>query len=93
MFFLLALAVSAVVAGLEARTLPPPAADGNLYGTGAPLPDSLGAAVALAAQDDTIAEILGPASVHDFLAIAHSEWAVYSRQVTDWERTRYLATS
>lgn len=26
-------------------------------------------------------------------AIAHSEWLAYSQQVSDWERSRYLATS
>ena len=50
-------------------------------------------ALALATQDDTIAEILGADSVLDFAAIARSEWLEYSKQVTDWERRRYLATS
>lgn len=92
-YWLVASALAAVVAGLEARRLPPPVAGGNLYGTGAPLPESLGAAVASAAADDVIAEILGAASVHDFLAIARSEWDEYSKQVSDWELRRYLATS
>ena len=92
-YWLVASALAAVVAGLEARRTPPPAADGNLYGSGTPLPESLGVAVALAAQDDTIAEILGAASVHDFVAIARSEWDLYNRQVSDWERRRYLASS
>jgi glutamine synthetase len=92
-YWLIASALAAVVAGLEARRTPPAAAEGNLYGSGTPLPESLGVAVALAAQDDTIAEILGAASVHDFVAIARSEWDLYHRQVGDWERQRYLATS
>ncbi len=92
-YWLVASALAAVVAGLEARRSPPPPADGNLYGTGTRLPESLGVAVALANQDDTIAEILGAASVHDFAAIAASEWAEYGRQVSDWERRRYLASS
>lgn len=92
-YWLVASALAAVVAGLEAGRTPPPAAVGNLYGSGTPLPESLGVAVALAAQDDTIAEILGAASVHDFVAIARSEWELYNRQVSDWERRRYLASS
>ncbi|WP_319452322.1 MULTISPECIES: glutamine synthetase family protein [unclassified Mycobacterium] len=92
-YWLVASALAAVVAGLEARRRPPERAEGNLYGTGTQLPESLGVAIALAAQDDTIAEILGAASVHDFVAIARSEWTEYTRQVSDWERQRYLATS
>lgn len=92
-YWLVASALAAVVAGLEARRRPPERAEGNLYGTGTRLPESLGVAIALAAQDDTIAEILGAASVHDFVAIARSEWTEYTRQVSDWERQRYLATS
>ncbi len=58
---------------------------------GHPLPESLGVALALATQDDTIAEILGADSVHDFAAIARSEWEQYSHHVSDWERHRYLS--
>ncbi len=50
-------------------------------------------ALALATQDDTIAEILGEDSVHDFAAIARTEWQQYSNHVSDWERQRYLASS
>ena len=66
---------------------------GNLYTKGTPLPESLGVALELATRDDTIAEILGADSVHDFAAIARSEWAEYSNEVSDWERQRYLARS
>lgn len=92
-YWLIAAALAAVIAGLEARRLPPPAASGNLYGRGTPLPDSLGTALALATQDDTIAEILGADSVRDFAAIAASEWQLYIGHVSDWERARYLSTS
>ena len=71
---------------------PEPAA-GNLYGKGSPLPDSLGTALALATQDDTILEILGADSVLDFADIARSEWLAYQGHVSDWERRRYLASS
>jgi glutamine synthetase len=92
-YWLVASALAAVVAGIEAGRRPDVAGDGNLYGSGTPLPESLAVAVALATRDDTIAGILGADSVADFAAIAHSEWLEYSRQVTDWERRRYLTTS
>jgi glutamine synthetase len=92
-YWLVASALAAVIAGLEAGRRPPLPAGGNLYGNGTPLPESLGVALELATRDDAIAEILGAASVHDFAAIARSEWTEYSQQVSDWERRRYLATS
>ncbi|MBS1694098.1 MAG: glutamine synthetase [Actinobacteria bacterium] len=92
-YWLIASALAAVIAGLEARREPPDAATGNLYGKGTPLPDSLGTAIALATQDDTILDILGADSVHDFAAIARSEWQQYVSHVSDWERRRYLSTS
>jgi glutamine synthetase len=92
-YWLVASALAAVVAGLEAGRRPPERASGNLYGVGTPLPSSLGTALALATQDDTIAEILGVESVRDFAAIAASEWHQYIGHVSDWERRRYLANS
>nr|WP_110781822.1 glutamine synthetase family protein [Mycolicibacterium parafortuitum] len=92
-YWLIASALAGVIAGLEARREPPEQATGNLYGKGTPLPDSLGTAVALAVQDDTILEILGAESVLDFAAIARSEWEQYVSHVSDWERDRYLSTS
>jgi glutamine synthetase len=92
-YWLVASALAAVIAGLEAGRRPPVAATGNLYGKGSPLPESLGTALALATQDDTILEILGADSVLDFAAIARSEWVQYQHHVSDWERQRYLASS
>lgn len=92
-YWLIASALAAVIAGLEARREPPEAATGNLYGKGTPLPDSLGTAVALAIQDDTILEILGEQSVLDFAVLARSEWDQYVSHVSDWERARYLSRS
>ncbi len=92
-YWLVAAALAAVVAGIEARRQPPAAGQGNLYGKGSPLPESLGTALALAAQDDTILEILGADSVLDFVSIARSEWQAYTSHVSDWERQRYLTTS
>lgn len=92
-YWLVASALAAVVAGLEARRRPPAPEKGNLYFKGTALPESLGIAVALATQDDTILDILGTESVHDFAAIARSEWQQYSNHVSDWERQRYLGSS
>ncbi len=92
-YWLIASALAAVVAGLEAKRNAPPAHGGNLYTEGVPLPESLGVAIELATRDDTILEILGADSVLDFAALARSEWAEYSNEVSDWERRRYLNRS
>lgn len=92
-YWLVASTLAAVIAGLEAGRRPPEPATGNLYGRGAPLPESLGTALALAIQDDTILDILGADSVLDFASIARSEWVQYQSHVSDWERDRYLAGS
>jgi glutamine synthetase len=92
-YWLIASALAAVVAGLEAKRNAPPALGGNLYTEGVPLPESLGVAIELATRDDTILEILGVDSVLDFAALARSEWAEYSNEVSDWERRRYLNRS
>jgi glutamine synthetase len=91
--WLVASALAAVVAGIEAGSPPPLPEGGNLYGSGTPLPESLGVALELATRNDTIADVLGADSVHDFAAIARSEWTEYGQQVSDWERRRYLTTS
>jgi glutamine synthetase len=92
-YWLVASALAAVIAGVEGGLRPPEHGDGDLYGTGNPLPESLGVALELATRDDTIAEILGADSVLDFAAIARSEWIEYGQHVSDWERQRYLAQS
>jgi glutamine synthetase len=92
-YWLVASALAAVIAGVEGGLRPPEHGDGDLYGTGNPLPESLGVALELATRDDTITEILGADSVLDFAAIARSEWVEYGQHVSDWERQRYLAQS
>lgn len=92
-YWLIAAALAAVIAGLEAKRNAPPALGGNLYTEGVPLPESLGVAIELATRDDTILEILGADSVLDFAALARSEWVEYSNEVSDWERRRYLTSS
>jgi glutamine synthetase len=93
-YWLVAAALAAVVAGLEAGRPPAEAQSGNLYEQGAALlPDNLGAAIAWAITDSTLLEILGEKSVLDFAAIARSEWTQFAAHVTDWELRRYLSTS
>jgi glutamine synthetase len=92
-YWLIASALAAVVAGLEARRNPPEPQTGNLYEVGVRLPESLSVAIALARSDDAIVDILGADSVHDFAEIAQSEWDEYSSAVTDWEFRRYLENS
>ncbi|MFD6196259.1 glutamine synthetase family protein [Mycobacteriaceae bacterium NPDC060252] len=92
-YWLIASALAAVVAGLEARRDPPQPMTGNLYDVGVRLPESLGVAVALARSDDVILDILGGDSVYDFAEIAQSEWDEYSSTVSDWEFQRYLTNS
>lgn len=92
-YWLIAAALAAVVAGLEAKRNAPPAHGGNLYAQGVPLPESLGVAIELATRDDTILEILGADSVLDFATLARSEWTEFSNEVSDWERRRYLSRS
>lgn len=92
-YWLIASALAAVVAGVEAKRNAPPALGGNLYSEGVPLPESLGVAIELATRDETILEILGADSVNDFASLARSEWIEYSNEVSDWERRRYLSTS
>ncbi len=92
-YLLIASALAAVIAGLEAKRNAPPARGGNLYNEGVPLPESLGVAIELATRDDTILDILGADFVLDFATLARSEWVEYSNEVSDWERRRYLGRS
>jgi glutamine synthetase len=82
--------LAAVAAGLESDVDPGPRGEGNLYGTGTPLPATLAEAVASARADATITEILGADAVHDYLALAELEWATFVSAVGDWDRERYL---
>ena len=92
-YWLIASALAAVIAGLEARR--------HAAACAGRQPVQQGRAAARIARcgnrtghpDDTILEILGADSVLDFAAIARSEWAEYSNDVSDWERRRYLARS
>jgi glutamine synthetase len=82
--------LAAVAAGIEAGLHPGRRGQGDLYGTGEPLPATLADAVAAARADHTIAEILGEDAVHDYAALAELEWQAFIGAVGDWDRNRYL---
>jgi glutamine synthetase len=82
--------LAAVVVGIEGGLDPGRRREGNLYGTGEPLPATLTDAAAAARADRTIAEILGEDSVHDYAELAELEWRAFIGSVGDWDRDRYL---
>lgn len=86
-----AAALAAIVAGLEGEPADPGApGEGNLYGTGDPLPANLAEGIAAARADAAIVEILGEDAVHDYTKLAQYEWETFLGAVTDWDRDRYL---
>jgi glutamine synthetase len=82
--------LAAVAAGIEAELDPGRRGEGNVYGTGEPLPSTLADAVAAVRDDATIAEILGDDAVHDYAALAELEWRAFIGSVGEWDRERYL---
>jgi glutamine synthetase len=82
--------LAAVAAGIEAGLDPSPRGEGNVYGTGRPLPLTLADAAAAARDDPTIAEVLGEDAVYDYTRLAELEWQAFIGSVGDWDRDRYL---
>src|ERR1700679_999692 len=82
--------LGAVAAGIEANLDPGRRGEGDLYGTGEPLPATLADAAAGAGADRTIAEVLGEDPVHDYAALAELEWQAFIGSVGEWDRDRYL---
>jgi glutamine synthetase len=85
--------LAAVAAGIEAGADPGLRGEGNVYGTGRPLPSTLADAVAAARNDATIAAVLGEDAVHDYAALAELEWQAFIGSVGDWDRERYLRSA
>jgi glutamine synthetase len=56
-----------------------------------PLPQSLDEAIAAMERSELVAEVLGEHVFDFFLRNKRSEWEDYRRQVTEYERRRYLA--
>ena len=55
-----------------------------------PLPTSLSSAISVMEESELVAETLGEHVFDFFLRNKRAEWAQYRRQVTQWERERYL---
>jgi glutamine synthetase len=55
-----------------------------------PLPTSLNQAITAMENSELIAETLGEHVFDFFLRNKREEWRDYRRQVTEWERERYL---
>jgi glutamine synthetase len=56
-----------------------------------PLPQSLDEAIAAMERSELVAEVLGEHVFDFFLRNKRVEWEDYRRQVTEYERRRYLA--
>ncbi|MCF8566958.1 type I glutamate--ammonia ligase [Alicyclobacillus tolerans] len=54
------------------------------------LPDSLGTAIELLAQDAVLQEALGRHVLKHFVEAKRIEWNMYKLQVTEWEREQYF---
>jgi glutamine synthetase len=55
-----------------------------------PLPDSLSDAIAVMEESELVASVLGEHVFDFFLRNKRDEWADYQREVTQYERNRYL---
>jgi glutamine synthetase len=55
------------------------------------LPTTLGEALELLEQDDTMMAALGPYISDRYLAAKRQEYEQYERQVTGWEVDRYIS--
>ncbi|MFL6052013.1 MAG: glutamine synthetase, partial [Actinoallomurus sp.] len=56
-----------------------------------PLPQSLDEAIAAMERSELVAEVLGEHVFDFFLRNKRVEWEDYRRQVTEYERRRYLS--
>jgi glutamine synthetase len=54
------------------------------------LPENLAEAIDVMENSELVAEVLGEHTFDFFLRNKRSEWESYRRQVTPYERTRYL---
>ena len=89
-YWSIAALLAAVVAGLESPTPLSARGSGDLYSREADLPATLRDAIDLARADEDIIEILGDDAVHDYTTLVETDWTAFMREVTTWERDRYL---
>jgi len=89
-YWVVASVLAAAVVGIDEAADPGPKREGNLYGAGRPLPATLPDALRAARTDGAVRAVLGEAAADDFAVVAGSEWTAWTREVTQWERDRYL---
>jgi len=92
-YLAIATGLGAGLRGIEKNLDAPPASAGNAYEDQVErIPSTLAAAVAAAANDKAIREVLPPTVVENALRIARFELGVFEGTVTDLERRRYMET-
>ncbi|QBS39287.1 glutamine synthetase family protein [Nocardia sp. CS682] len=88
------LAAAQLTAGLAGVTEdlkpPPPAANSYVSQEYPPLPTNIWAAANLFGESEFARRALGASTVENLCRVARSEAAAGQREVTDWERARYL---
>lgn len=97
-YLAVAVALGAAVSGIEQELDPPEPFDENLVHYHEEeyarlgverLPQTLGAAIDLLAQDETMRDILGHYIVDQLVAVKRGEWDEYRRHVSPWEHAKY----
>lgn len=97
-YLAVAVALGTAVSGIEQELEPPEPFDENLVHYHEEeyarlgverLPQTLGAAIDLLAQDETMRDILGHYIVDQLVAVKRGEWDEYRRHVSPWEHAKY----
>jgi glutamine synthetase len=87
------LAIAAILAagcdGIERELTPPAPVTKDDPAAGAPLPDSLDAALTLLEEDKLLVEALGQRFTELFVALKRAETRRFAKAVTDWEFREY----
>lgn len=97
-YLAVAVALGTAVSGIEQKLDPPEPFDENLVHYHPEeyarlgverLPQTLGAAIDVFAQDETMREILGHYIVDQLVNVKRGEWNEFRRHVSPWERAKY----
>lgn len=97
-YLAIAVALGAAVSGIEQHLDPPEPFDENLVHYHEEeyarlgvqrLPQTLGDAIEVLAQDETMRDILGHYIVDQLVTVKRGEWDAFSRHVSPWEHARY----
>ncbi|WP_433654526.1 glutamine synthetase family protein [Nocardia sp. CA-128927] len=90
-YLLAAAQLTAGLAGVTEELKPaPPAANSYVSAEYSPLPTNIWQAATLFGESDFARRALGAATVENLCRVAWSEAAAAQREVTEWERSRYL---